>query len=290
MINGGHALMRYSENNGTNWKPSLLMDPTMRNGGWMLYSGSTMVDHGVNFIAISQEFGDAGDSPGSARIYFTYSAEAGGTTPYGTVPTDTQAANNDSDDLVFGTNFDQIDGLVEQPWSAVILNGVGTTANVTDGEMHPAVLNQTPGTICRVHLKNIADLRIETEMYTTTGSGTAAGIVFRMVNSGSFLAFIVEDTNVRLYKYASGAATALATVANNHQYNAWVKLRVVTTGVLTYCYYNEWPLIKYELTGGDHTIYRFGYFHGVKLLPQAGSLNNHRVRYWRAWWSNRINT
>lgn len=275
-LSTGNAVMRYSKDNGVTWYPSRLVDPTMYPGGWMLYASSTQIASGVHFVAFAQERGDPGASPGTSRIFFTCVGEAGSFTPLGTIPGDLVDSGTDLGDVLFSTRFEQTDGAVASPWSTVIMNGAATTSNVANGTLSPSTVNVF--TIPRVYLAGSPDVEIEADIFTTSGTGSAAGIVFRMVDAGNFLVFVLEDANARLYKYASGAATLLTGTTLANQYNSWATFKVHARGNNIYCFYNGWQIVQSTLSAGDQTTYGSASYHGLKLFPNSGSATNHRCR------------
>jgi hypothetical protein len=272
----GNAVMRYSKDNGATWYPPKLVDPTMYPGGWMLYSSSAKIADGVHLVAFAQERGDPGASPGTSRIYFTCVGHAGVATPLGAIPGDLVDAGTDLGDVLFATRFEQPDGTVEDPWSTVIMNGAATTSVVTNGALAPSAVNTF--TIPRVYLAGTPDVEIEADIFTTAGTGSAAGIVFRMVDAGNFLVFVLEDANARLYKYAAGAATLLTGTAFTNQFNQWATFKVHARANSIYCYYNGWQIVQHTLSAGDQTTYGSASYHGLKLFPSSGSASNHRCR------------
>jgi hypothetical protein len=276
-ISGGHAVMRTSKNNGTTWSGTRMVDPTMWLNGWMLYASSFKLADGVEFVALAQERGDAGATPGTSRIYFTCATEAGGSTPLGRVPDDFNHILVRGETTMYATTFDQPEGTAVDLWAGYQANGTATGVNVQDNCLIPATLNVFTG--AKVFVRNLLDVDVEADIYTQSGSGSAAGIIVRGTSTqGTFLVVVAEDANFRLYKYVSGAATLLLGVANTHVYNRWNRQRVTVQGNLVKAWYNEVLLLTHTLASGDETTFGSGNYYGVKLFPQSGSTFNHRCR------------
>lgn len=276
-ISNGDAVIRYSRDMGATWSPTRLVDPVYYPSGWMLYSASTEITPGVHFVAFAQERGDAGASPGTSRIYFTAAALGGTQTPFGLTMRQVDVTADARSELLFSTSFEQPDGALHEPWSAVINNGAATTAVVADGAMSPGTLNNF--TIVRTYLRGVADCDISADILTATGSGSAAGIVFRQTANGTFLVFVAEGAITRLYAYAAGTPTLLASsAAMTTQFDVYNRYRVIARGNNVWCFYNDWQMINHVLSAGNQTTYGGGNYHGVKLFPTAGANTSHKCR------------
>lgn len=274
-LSTGHAVMRYSRTVGATWSPCRLVDPVMYPGGWMLYASSCDLGDGQALVAFAQERGAPSTSPGTSRIYFTCVAAAGTETWFGPVLDD--LADAAAGQLIYATQFEQADGPAADPWTGAVCNGAPTTVNVVDGELRPG--SQGVFTIARVYAAGVVDVDIEADLLNAAGSGSASGIVFRQTASGTFLVFVAESGVCRLYRYASGSPTLLATsVAMVHQFDEWNRLRVVARGGNVYGFYNGQLMVAATLSAADVAAYGGGQWHGVKLIPTAGGAGAHRCR------------
>jgi ketosteroid isomerase-like protein len=274
-LSTGHAVMRYSRTAGATWSPARLVDPVMYPGGWMLYASSCDLGGGQQLVAFAQERGTPSASPGTSRIYLAVVGPAGQATPYGALPDDLEDAV--AGELVFATRFEQPDGPAADPWTAVVNNGGATPLAVVEGTLRPSI--QGAFTIARVFAAGATDVDIEADLLNAAGSGSAAGIVFRQTAPGTFLVFVAENTQCRLYRYASGAPTLLVTSGPiTHQYDVWNRLRVVARGANLYGYYNGQLMVTATLSAADAATYAAGQWHGLKLIPQAGGASAHRCR------------
>lgn len=273
----GHARIRSSRDLGATWTPPRMVHPTYYPGGWMLYSSSTPIGGGQQLIAFAEERTSPGASPGTSRLFLAAADAAGTVTPFGAVPDSLTDIAAGLEELMFATRFEQPDGPAADPWSGVVNNGGATALDVVDGTLRPTA--QGAFTIARVFAAGATDVDIEADLLTAAGAGSAAGIVFRQTAPGTFLVFVAEGTVCRLYRYASGTATLLATSAPMaHQFDAWNRLRVVARGTNVAGFYNGQLMVAATLSTADAAAYAGGQWHGLKLLPQAGGPGAHRCR------------
>jgi hypothetical protein len=273
----GHARIRTSTDGGVTWTPARMVHPNCYPGGWMLYSSNAPLADGQHLVAFAEERTSPGVSPGTARLFLAAAAAPGAGTPFGAIPdlhTDVAAG---LEEVVLATRFDQLDGPAADPWTGVVNNGGSTALSVVDGTLRPSA--QGVFTIARVFAAGVTDVDIEADLLTAAGAGSAAGIVFRQVSAGTFLVFVAENSVCRLYKYASGGATLLATsAAMSHQFDVWNRLRVVARGANVGGFYNGQLMVAATLSAADVTAYGGGQWHGVKLIPAAGGAGAHRCR------------
>lgn len=268
---GNDAVIRSSKDGGTNWTPERLVDPGRTAAGWMTYSGTDRLTRGINICALAQE-----SSSTSSRLYLTCIGEAGGTTPFGVIPTDADAAASNLDMVIFGTVFDQVDGALEQPWTIG-----GGAVTVSNGEVRSSSFDAVADLI-RV-FTGVNDMTVEADIYNGGSASPQSGsaIIFRMIDGATYLMFTIETggTIARIYKVVGGTPTQIATqqaMTNTLPFDTYNTYRVHARRLNIMCYLNDKLVIEGQMSGGDWTTFSTGTFAGVKLNSQGDT--THKCR------------
>lgn len=275
-LSGGDAVMRTSRNDGGNWYPERLVDPSRSAAGWMTYAGGDKIGPNSYLCVLAQETSDT-----SSKLAVTCIGESGASTPFGPVPTDADALSSEFDKMLFATNFEQADGTLPDPWTTASGN-----VTVTNGELTSSSADNVPD-FPRVFV-NSNDVDIEADIYSS-GPETGFAIIFRMINANSYLMFTVESSgaNWRLYKVVSGVVTQLFSVTGSMNFATYHTYRVVAKGNGIWCYANGMfvtpnslnygqGFYSHQLSGGDMTTFSAGLYVGLKLNNQGSTVHKCR--------------
>jgi len=269
-LSNGDAVIRTSRsNNGSNWYPERLLDPSRSAAGWMTYAGGDKVGPNAYFCVLAQEI-----STTNSKLSTTYVAEAGARTPYGAIPTDATALTSDYDGMIFSTNFEQGGSTLLDPWTMA-----AGSITVEEGYIRSTSADNVPD-FPRVYVST-SEVDVEADILNGLGgfeSGSA--IVFRMINATSYMMFTPETngTIFRVYKVVSGTPTQLASVTPTPAmvFNSYNTYRVIARGQGIWTYINGQLIHNFLMSGPDYTTFSAGNYVGLKLNSQGTSL--HRCR------------
>lgn len=261
-----NGVVRSSKDSGSTWTPERLVDMAPTAVGWMTYSGTDRISRGINLCALSQE-----SSSTVSRVFLTCFGEAGGNSPFGTIPTDAEAAAANLDNLIFGTSFEQTDGQLPSPWTIA-----AGAISVVNGAVQSAVADATADFV-RVY-SGVNDMEVEADISNVGGFDSGSAVIARMINATSYLMFTAETNgvNFRLYKVVSGTPTQLATVAGQLAFGAYHTYKIVARGQEIRCFINGASMLYHLLSGGDQTTFATGFYGGIKLNSQGTTVHKCR--------------
>jgi hypothetical protein len=261
------AVIRLSRNNGVAFEPERLMEKAWNVGSLgMTYAAVDKLSNGATVCVFAQEA-----STTLSRLFTTYIAEAGATTPFGVVPQENEAVSNNYDNISFVTQFDQVDGLPAYPWFNIV--GANT---VVEGELRCGSANNVPE-ISAVYV-NHSDMVVEVEIACeSTSTISGAGVVFRMIDANNYLYWVYEGgNNTRIYRSDAGVLTVVKVdTPYNVQLGTFNTYRVHVRGNGIWCFLNDRFITETALPAGD---FQTGRWAGVRLNDQAAGLATHRVR------------
>ena len=291
-VANGDALIRTSRDNGASWSPPRLVEPAWNAGGWMTYAAMDKVSPDAAILIMGNEAATT-----QSRIFISYAGESGAVTPFGALPTQQEIQGNKLDNLIFSTNFEQLNGGIQYPW--YVLAGAVT---VTDGEVRSASADNVPDIVGMYTGTN--DMEVEAEI-NCGGTGTiqsGAAIIFRMVSATTYLMFTIEGqgVNFRLYKVVSGVASLLERNGDSPgslfdynvgvrtlPFNQYVKYKIICRERYIHVYLNDQWIVQSAgagqvfpsamLSAADYSTFSTGRFAGFKLNDQSTTV--HKCRY-----------
>lgn len=277
-----NAMIRTSRDAGVNWYPARIVEKVWNAGSWMTYAGCDKLTSGSTLVVMGNE-----SATNQSRIFIMYAGESGCSTPLGMIEQENTATITNSDNVLFSTNFEQLDGSLGYPWFVV-----AGAATVTNGELASTSADNVVD-LCVVHA-NVNDMEVEAEI-NCGGTGTiqtGAAVIFRMISATTYLMFTVETSgvNFRLYKVVSSTATQLMQWNDGSTQrlptNQYIKYKVIARGGSIWVFINDqflngnsaaWiPSSSYDMSGGDYTTFQPGRFAGVKLNSQGTSIHKCR--------------
>lgn len=205
-----------------------------------------------------------------SRIHVGWLSDEGGISPLGDVILDDRTAvAQDVDQLVFAEGFSQANGALRAPWVV----GAGGM-QVSNG----CAVSTTADNVPDLAWLDLAttDVDIEGDFWWTSQSGF--GIMARVVSATTYLLLTSETggANLRVYKFVSGVATQLGTVAATVYASSWARLRMVVRANRIQVELDGHTLLRLDLSVADAAIFAGGTRHGIKLNAQVGGV--HRCR------------
>lgn len=283
-LNTDDAVMRISRDGGVNWNQEKILEKKWSSNTTigMTYAGVDKLSNNSTIVVCGME-----NTSSSSRIITMYLGEAGTMTPFGAVPHDETAVSTRVDNMIFSSNFDQTDGALSYPWFTTAGN-----AAVVGGELTSTAADNVAD-FAVVYL-NSRDHYVEADI-RHVGTQSGAGILFRYVNTTTYMLFTLETghTTWRLYKFVSGVATQVATQVVHSEalqtdvyMKFWVDARgtIIRAGVDTHEWFNFQHTAS-EAGGNSYSTFSTsGKWAGVKLNAQVtGSSQNYcrRIAMWR---------
>lgn len=271
-LSTGEIVMTYRDTNnqffwarmyvGGSWSAPVLVRRGRSSGFWT-YAQPYEVSPGMALCPFTEE--NSGATP--SKLYSTALVRGGGSSPIGEIPSDAIAVANGYDEILFATTFrERMPATLSPEWT-VQNGGLSISA---DGYLTSTAADNTPD-LGTVDVNN-ANVIIEADLYMNGQAG--AGVIFRVVNSNTYLMWTLESSGgaAHVYKVVSGTATALDALGAGTYYimNTWNTLRVEVHGTIVRVFLNGQSVTGLVLAGGDATTFGTSGVHGVKLNAQSG--------------------
>jgi BNR repeat-like domain len=272
-LNTKALTIKYSSDSGTTWANVPYVVSWAPVGGMMTYASMVETAPNQAFMGYSEE-----NSGGSiSSLYATYIGINGGSTPFGSMPTDYDPAADDYDNTAWQTKFEQVDGSTPDTskWTAA-----AGTWSITSNY----VTNATSATVG--YLTNdsgLVDVELEAELYMVNFTGIA--LIARYVDTSNYLSLTCEGptgtptyaANLRLYYVTGGVGTA-TTVTGACAVNGWHKFKLVVQGSTVSGSINEHSLQSFSIPSTANAGLMTSSKHGLRFNNNNSGSNSHRCR------------